>query len=95
MQDTIGVRPRNAGIVYLMRSGRNYKIGRTSSVDRRQFEIGLQLPEKIEPIHSIRTDDPSGIEAYRHRRFKAKRLNGEWFRLTREDVSDFKRRKFM
>lgn len=50
------------GFVYLIRSGRFYKIGKTNAAGRREREIALQLPEKVSVIHTIRTDDPSGIE---------------------------------
>ncbi len=83
------------GFVYLMKSGRYFKIGKTNSIDRRQYEIGLQMPEGIQPIHAIETDDPSGIEAYWHNRFKEKRLKGEWFDLSPTEIRIFIRRKFM
>ncbi len=83
------------GFVYLVKMGKHYKIGKTFSVPRRHREIALELPEKLEPIHVIRTDDPSGIEAYWQRRFEAKCTNSEWFALSAEDVRIFKKRKFM
>jgi hypothetical protein len=83
------------GVVYLMKSGRFFKIGHTNAVGRREREIALQLPQKIKVIHEIRTDDPLGIEDYWHRRFAARRANGEWFDLTADDVVTFRRRKTM
>lgn len=81
------------GKVYLMKSGKYYKIGKSNHVGQRNYSIGLKLPEKLEVIHEISTDDPFGIEKYWHNRFKDKRLKGEWFDLSSEDVKAFKRRK--
>lgn len=83
------------GFVYIMKSGRFYKIGRTNAAGRRERELALQLPEKASTVHIIRTDDPVGIEAYWHKRFETKRKNGEWFELSASDITAFRRRKFM
>ncbi len=79
------------GEVYLFKSGRYYKIGKTSDTVRRGGEIRIQLPEETNLIHSIRTDDPDGVETYWHKRFDAKRMKGEWFNLNSQDVKAFKR----
>lgn len=83
------------GYVYLLKANRYFKIGRSSSFERRSRQLAIQLPERAETVHVIRTDDPVGIELYWHRRFEAKRKNGEWFELSAEDVKAFRRRKFM
>jgi hypothetical protein len=81
------------GYVYLLRhgSGREFKIGRTNNPIRREGEIGIELPRRLEPIHVIETDDPAGIESYWHRRFAERRLKNEWFALTPKDVRAFRR----
>lgn len=81
------------GYVYLMKSGRYYKIGRSSSVERRNYDLGIILPEEIKIIHKIETDDPVGIEGYWHNRFDKKRKKGEWFELSSIDVTAFKKWK--
>ncbi|HEY3737405.1 MAG TPA: GIY-YIG nuclease family protein [Jatrophihabitans sp.] len=55
---------------------------------------GIHLPEKHDLIHVIETDDPSGTEAYWHKRFGRKQTNGEWFVLS-PDVAAFVRRTYM
>ena len=81
--------------VYLLKSGRYYKIGRSNSPGRREYELSILFPEPVVSVHAIRTDDPVGIEQYWHHRFAERRKNGEWFELRKEDVSAFRRRKFM
>ena len=87
--------PGIVGYVYLFKHGarREYKIGRTNNALRREGELAIQLPEKIAPIHYIKTDDPGGVEAYWHSRFANKRKEGEWFQLTPQDIAAFKRWK--
>lgn len=81
----------NIGEVYLFKSGRYYKIGKTSDTVRRGKELRIQLPERTNLIHSIKTDDPSGVEAYWHKRFESKRMEGEWFNLDSTNIKAFKR----
>lgn len=85
----------NFGFVYLMKSGKYYKIGRSNDADRRAYELKLQLPEQVKIIHKIKTDAPVGIEEYWHKRFVEKRKGGEWSELTKQDVEIFRRRKLM
>lgn len=85
-----------SGYVYLVKSGRRYKIGQTSNHWQRKSELHKQTAEGITEIHTIAAiDDAPGIEKYWHERFKEKRQHGEWFDLSAEDISAFKKRKFM
>lgn len=81
------------GFVYLMKSGRHYKIGRTNSLGSRARQLTIKIPIPPKTIRAIETDDPSGVEAYWHSRFESKRGEGEWFDLSPDDIKAFKRWK--
>jgi hypothetical protein len=83
------------GEVYLIKHGNHneYKIGKSKDKVRRGKELKIEMPQRLGLIHSILTDDPSGVEAYWHRRFKSKNINGEWFALNSDDIKAFKRWK--
>ncbi len=87
--------PASDGTVYLIKCGNRYKIGRTKNATRRMRELNHQLPEKPEVVHKIATAKEVEIERYWHRKFAGKRGHGEWFNLTNEDVTEFKRRSKM
>ena len=83
------------GHVCMMRSGKRCKIGHTNSPARRHREVRLDLPDPTTLVHSIETDDPTGIEAYWHRRFASKRVHDtEFFELDASDIAAFRRRKY-
>lgn len=83
------------GYVYLIQFGSEYKIGTSNNVERRFRQLKTQMPYDGKIIHTITTGDPMGIESYWHKYFDAKRLKGEWFKLTPEDVKYFKKRTLM
>ena len=79
------------GAVYLLRHGPHHKIGCSKQPEDRITELRLMLPPRTHLVHIIRTDDPHGVESYWHRRFSERRVQGEWFKLTRPDVAAFRR----
>lgn len=76
--------------VYLIRSGDYCKIGWTSELAKRLQDIQSGFPEPVELVHAVRCRDPWQLEADWHQRFAAKRVRSEWFRLTPDEIAEFK-----
>ncbi len=91
----VGNQPQRQGYVYLARYDGRYKIGQTINLQRRERELTSGMPDELEMVHTIQTDDPRGVEAYWHKRFADKRIKGEWFALDEGDVQAFMQRKTM
>ena len=82
------------GFVYMVQGHEGeFKIGHTNLVDRRVTQLGVKAAVAPTLVHEIKTDDPRGLEVYWHRRFRAKSMRGEWFKLEPDDVRAFKRWK--
>lgn len=67
-----------------------FKIGKTNCPSRRMNEFGVKLPMDLMVIHIIPCKNMSQLEAQLHQQYIAKRVNGEWFTLAPQDVSDIK-----
>lgn len=78
------------GVVYLLKAGPFYKIGKAVDFTKRLNQIKLQLPYPVEVIHRIASDDITAIERYWHRKFAHQRANGEWFTLSDSEVAEFR-----
>lgn len=90
-QTLIPKRVVEKGYVYLIRASTgHYKIGRTKDISNRFNFFVVKLPFEIELIHHFEVDDMREAEAKLHEKYKAKRVNGEWFNLTDEDVTFIK-----
>ena len=68
-----------------------YKIGWTRGpINKRIAPLQTGNPKKIEAIHLFETEHPIKVETWMHNRHGAKRMEGEWFQLTDDDVRNFK-----
>lgn len=74
------------GYVYLLKSPYGYKIGKTVNIRSRTRLFEVKLPFKFTLEHHAFFDDYSAAESQLHRRFASRRLEGEWFDLTEDDV---------
>lgn len=82
--------PAPNAVVYLLRAGEYFKIGWAKQLERRIRNIQSCCPEVLELIHAIPAQDPITAEAQWHHRFRDKRIHGEWFKLTPEDIAEFR-----
>lgn len=79
---------RNVGFVYLawLETTEYYKIGR-SKTPRYRFLSTTHMPVDIVMLHTIPTNFTVWLERDLHERFAEKRVRGEWFKLTDNDLA--------
>jgi hypothetical protein len=67
-----------------------YKIGCTTDAVSRLRGFNKQFPWVPELVIVIEIANVRSVEAFLHSTFKSQRVNGEWFKLSPEDVSFIK-----
>jgi len=71
--------------LYIIKTNEKYKIGFTKNWNNRKKSYETHLPEyKI--IYLIKILDAFNLEEYLHLLFKDKKVKGEWFNLSNEDI---------
>jgi len=88
---TLKSKTLKSGYVYLLKSNNLYKIGRTTSFKSRMKKYTTENPFGIKLILQKKVDDYIGIEKKLLDKFKEKQVRGEWFKLNKGDIKEFKK----
>ncbi|MBV8251531.1 MAG: GIY-YIG nuclease family protein [Chitinophaga sp.] len=73
--------------VYILSTGRNlYKIGKTQDLHKRLAAYHTHLPMMFRVIRQYAAMNMTELEESLHIVFQHKRIKGEWFQLTKDDL---------
>lgn len=72
--------------VYIIKSGRYYKIGITHDLQQRLFGLRVDSPLEVELVLSAESDRSEEVESQLHEMFKEKLVRGEWYLLKKADI---------
>lgn len=79
---------QDIGYVYFFRADNDLiKIGLTVNVKQRKRTLETALPYELETVHIFQTSEYEALEGIFHEYFSAKRVRGEWFRLSSDDLA--------
>ena len=84
---------KSMGYVYLIQEETDenkYKIGMTNrTLEKRMNSLQTGNPNKLTLISYYESKNPKAIETTLHRLFSSKKVLGEWFDLTEDDIKKF------
>jgi hypothetical protein len=73
--------------VYILKTGKNhYKIGKTQNLQQRLAAYHTHMPVEFRVIRQYLASNMDELEESLHVVFQHKRVKGEWFQLTLEDL---------
>lgn len=74
--------------VYVLKTGKNlYKIGKTQDIRKRLAAYQTHLPVLFRIIRQYPADNMTELEESLHVIFQHKRVKGEWFELSADDIT--------
>src|ERR1700744_726898 len=77
----------NSHCVYILKTGRNlYKIGKTANLQQRLPAYPTHLPILFHLVRQYPAVNMDDLEASLHIVFQHRRVKGEWFQLTTDDL---------
>jgi Rha family phage regulatory protein len=84
------IKENKKSYIYILQDKTNncFKIGRTTKIDERIKIIQAGYPNKLYLLYVF--EGGSSIESHLHRKYSNKRLNGEWFNLSKNDINEIK-----
>lgn len=75
------------GYIYVVKSGKYYKIGRTLNPKKRIQKYITENPDKVKIVLCKKVKDYIKVEKELHLKFKNRNHNREWFNLNKEDIN--------
>lgn len=84
--------PKQPTLIYLLKSGKYYKIGATDEIEIRLSALQMGNPFLIKLIDCVYVDDGLQEERALHSLFAEKRIRGEWFCLSPKEVEEARKR---
>lgn len=78
------------GYVYVIKTVHSCKIGKTTDPEARVSALLGQIPFQGEVAAMIESDDHHSLERALHEKYHDKRVHGEWFNLSLQDIEDLK-----
>lgn len=80
---------KKPGFVYFLEyEGQGVKIGYTRNLTSRIKQLQIASPFKLNLLFYIETSEPESVEHQLHEHYKDKCLNGEWFNIAKEDITE-------
>ncbi len=81
---------KTKGHIYVVESRGKFKIGKTKHLRSRLKKYVTENPDEVKTVHVFDGDDRELEEARIHKKFSQKRIHGEWFALSDEDLNYIK-----